>query len=361
MELHVGLDVALESTSVCVVDRNGSKLLETSVASEPEAICLAIRPHVAEIERIGIEASAVGMWLARELKAEGLPITVVETRHMRSALSAMRNKTDRNDAHGIAQMMRMGWFRSVHVKPVETQRLKTFLANRRLLKRKLIDLQNHIRGALRAHGLKVGAVAAGRFDARVRELIEGSGDYMFQTMLESMLDVRSALVESFRKLHRILLLMVKYDETCRRFMSVPGVGPVTALTFKVTIDEPRRFSRSRTVGAHLGLTPRKYQSGSSVDWGGRISKMGDVDARGALCEAAASLLLRVQRYSALKAWGMRIAKRSSMMCAIVAVARKLATILHRMWIDGTEFDWKAGAKITQKRGRDPQTGKVLAY
>lgn len=360
MELHVGLDVALESTSICVVDQAGAKVLETSVASEPEALCLALREHVASIARIGIEASATGIWLARELQAEGLPVIVVEARHMRSALSAMRNKTDRNDAHGIAQMMRMGWFRAVHVKQVDTQRLKTFLTNRKLLKRKLIDLQNHIRGALRTYGLKVGPIAASKFDARIRELIDG-GDYMFRTMIESMLDVRAVVFESFCKLHRMLLLIVKHDEVCRRFMTVPGVGPVTALSFKVTIDDPHRFSRSRTVGAHLGLTPRKYQSGTSVDWGGRISKMGDINTRGALCEAAASLILRVRSYSALKAWAHRVAKRSSTMCAIVAVARKLAVILHRMWIDGTEFDWRSGAKITQKRKRDPKTGLLSAY
>jgi len=360
MELHVGLDVALEETSVCIVDATGAKVLESSVTSDPEALCLALRPHVAAISRIGIEASAMGIWLARELKSEGLAVIVVETRHMRSALSAMRNKTDRNDAHGIAQMMRMGWFRAVHVKAEETQQLKTFLANRRLLKRKLIDLQNHIRGALRTYGLRVGPVAAGRFDARIRELIEGA-DYMLHTMIESMLDVRAALFAGFQRLHRILLLIVKSDDVCRRFMTVPGVGPVTALSFKVSIDDPHRFQRSRTVGAHLGLTPRRYQSGTSVDWGGRISRMGDVDTRGALCEAAASLILRVQRYCALKAWALRIAKRSSKMCAIVAVARKLAVILHRLWIDGTEFDWKAGAKVTEKRKRDPKTGLLQAY
>ncbi|CAD7339316.1 IS110 family transposase [Sphingomonadales bacterium 56] len=360
MEQHVGLDVSLDATSVCIVDEKGKKLLEISVVSDPESICIALRPHVGEIARIGIEASAMGMWLARELKAEGLPVIVVETRHMRSSLSAMRNKTDRNDAHGIAQMMRMGWFRAVHIKTEETQRLKTFLANRRLLKRKLIDLQNHIRGALRTYGLKVGTVGAGQFDTRVRELITDS-DYMLHTMIESMLEVRTVLFESFQKLHRILLLIVRNDPVCVRFMTVPGVGPVTALSFKVTIDDPYRFTRSRTVGAHLGLTPRRYQSGTSVDWGGRISRMGDVDMRGALCEAAACLILRVKRYSTLKAWAMRIVKRSSKMCAIVALARKLAVILHRLWIDGTEYDWNKGAKITEKRKCDPETGLILNY
>lgn len=360
MELHVGLDVALDSTKVCIVDEAGSKVLETSVASEPETVCLALKEYVGDIARIGIEACSTGIWLARALLAEGLPVTVVEARHMRSALSAMRNKTDRNDAHGIAQMMRMGWFRVVHVKASETQRMATFLANRRLLKRKLIDIQNHIRGSLRAHGLKVGTVAAGRFDARVRELIEGT-DYMLRTMIESMLEVRATVAESFTKLHKILLMIVKHDDVCRRFMTAPGVGPVAALWFKVAIDDPHRFRRSRTVGAHLGLTPRKYQSGTSVDWGGRISKMGDSSARSALCEAAAALILRTKRYCALKAWALKIAKRSSTKCAMIAVARKLAMILHRMWIDGTEFDWRAGAKTTSKRKLDPKTGFVMAY
>jgi transposase len=353
MELHVGLDVSLDQTSVCIVDGKGTKVLEASVASEPEALCLAIKPHVAAVSRIGVEASAIGIHIARELLAEGLPVIVVETRQMRSALSAMRNKTDRNDAHGIAQMIRMGWFRPVHVKSPATQRLKTFLANRKLLKRKLIDIQNHIRGALRTYGLKVGTVSALRFDARVRELVEGA-DFMLQTMIESLLEVRAALLSGFQRLHKMLILIVRNDPLCRRFMTVPGVGPVAALAFKVTIDDPTRFSRSRTVGAHLGLTPRKYQSGTSVDWGGHISRMGDVNARGALCEAAAALILRVKRYSALKAWALRIAKRSSTMCAIVALARKLAVILHRLWISGGEFEWRKGAKITQKRRLTPK-------
>lgn len=217
----------------------------------------------------------------------------------------------------------------MHVKTPESQRLRTFLANRRVLKRKLIDLQNHIRGALRAYGLKVGPIASGGFDTRVRELVNG-GDYMLQALIESLLEVRAVMLASFHKLHRILLMTVKHDPVCRRFMTVPGVGPVAALSFKVSIDDPHRFKRSRNVGAHLGLTPRRYQSGTSVDWSGRISKMGDINTRGALCEAAASLMLRVQSYSALKAWGMRIAKRSSVKNAIIAVARKLAMILHRM-------------------------------
>jgi transposase len=354
MELYAGLDVSLAETSICIVDADGKVAREAKVASEPDALRTALEGYADRLKRVGVEASSLGVWLHRELTAAGFPAIVVEARHMRASLSAMRNKTDRNDARGIAHMMRMGWYRPVHVKADQSQRLRTLLANRRLLKRKLIDLENHIRGALRTYGLKVGQVGRGDFEDRVRGLMEG-GDYVFEVMISTMLEVRRTVHESYNKLHKIVLQVVLHDPLCRRFMAVPGVGPIAALSFKVAVDDPARFTRSRTVGAHFGLTPRRHQSGTSIDYAGHITKMGDVNVRGALCEAAAGLLLRTKRWSALKAWGLRIAKRASMMCAIVAVARKLATILHRMWIDGTEFSWISGAKITQKVKLTPRT------
>jgi transposase len=294
-----------------------------------------------------VEASSLGMWLYRELHPAGFPVVVVEAHHMRVSLSTMRNKTDRNDARGIAQMMRLGWFRAVHVKNIEAQKLRTLLTHRKLLKRKLVDMENHIRGALRAYGLLVGAVSRGRFEARIRELIEHS-DYVFKTMIETMLEVRRSVYEGYDKLHRVVLQAVQHDPVCRRLMTVPGVGAVVALSFKVGVDDPHRFSRSRTVGAHFGLTPKRHQSGTSIDYEGRISKRGDIGVREALCEAAASLLMRVRTWSALKAWGLKIAKRRSMMCAIVAVARKLASVMHRMWIEETDFKVGFGAKVTQR-------------
>jgi transposase len=212
---------------------------------------------------------------------------------MRVSLSTMRNKTDRNDARGIAQMMRLGWYRAVHVKNIDMQKMRSLLTNRKLLKRKLIDIENHIRGTLRAYGLLMGAVGRGSYEARVRELLEHS-DPIFSVMIEAMLDVRRAIFEGYERLHRVLLQVVQHDAVCCRLMTVPGVGPVAALSFKVGVDDPRRFARSRTVGAHFGLTPRRHQSGTSIDYEGRISKQGDVVVREALCEAAASLLLRVR-------------------------------------------------------------------
>jgi len=241
----------------------------------------------------------------------------------------------------------LGWFRAVHVKNVEMQKMRTLLTNRKLLKRKLVDIENHIRGALRTYGLFVGAISRGGYDARVRGLIKRT-DFVFATMIETMLDVRRAIFDGYSRLHRVVLQVVQHDPICRRLMTVPGVGPVASLSFKVGVDDPLRFTRSRTVGAHFGLTPRRHQSGTSIDYEGRITKQGDVSVREALCEAAASLLLRARKWSALRAWGLRVARRSSMLCAIVAVARKLAGIPHRMWIDGSDFKVGFGAKVTQR-------------
>jgi transposase len=347
MKLYVGLDVGLEETSVCIVDGEGLTVREVKVSTEPEAIRSAVEGYADRLDRVGVEASSLGIWLYRELQPTGVPVIVVEARHMRVSLSTMRNKTDRNDARGIAHMMRLGWYRAVHVKNIDMQRMRTLLTNRKLLKRKLVDLENHVRGALRAYGLLVGAVARGAYEARIRELIERS-DPIFVMSIQVMLDVRRAILEGYDRLHRVLLQVVQHDPVCRRLMTVPGVGPVVALSFKVGVDDPHRFARSRTVGAHFGLTPKRHQSGTSIDFEGRISKQGDISVREALCEAAASLLLRVRKWSALRAWGLRLAKRSSMLCAIAAVARKLAGILHRMWVSETDFHVGFGAKVTQR-------------
>lgn len=258
MKLYVGLDVGLEETSVCIVDSEGLTVREIKVSTEPEAIRSAVENYADRLDRVGVEASSLGIWLYRELQAAGLPVIVVEARHMRVSLSTMRNKTDRNDARGIAQMMRLGWYRAVHVKNIDMQKMRTLLTNRKLLKRKLIDLENHVRGALRAYGLLVGAVARGAYEARIRELIEHC-DPIFVMSIQVMLDVRRALLEGYDRLHRVLLQVVQHDPVCRRLMTVPGVGPVVALSFKVGVDDPHRFTRSRTVGAHFGLTPKRHR------------------------------------------------------------------------------------------------------
>jgi transposase len=254
---------------------------------------------------------------------------------MRAVLKAQINKTDRNDARGIAQMMRAGLYRPVHVKTLRSQKLRMLLTHRKLLQSKAIAIENDLRGTLRNFGLKVGTVGAVKFEARIKELVAGIPD--LAGMVEPLLLVRRVLREQIAVLHRRLLAIVKDDEVCRRLMTIPGVGPVVALTYRATVDVPARFHNSRAVGAVMGLTPCKYQSGE-VDRTGAISKCGDEMMRVMLYEAAQSTL-RSTKWSWLKAWAIQVARRRGMKKTIVALARRLAVIMHRIWVDGTEFIW----------------------
>src|SRR6516165_9928005 len=234
-----------------------------------------------------------------------------------------------------AQMMRVGVYRPVHVKTLRSQKLRMLLTHRKLLQSKAIAIENDLRGTLRNFGLKVGMVGTVRFEARIQELIETIPDLM--VLVEPLLVVRRVLREQIIVLHRRLLAIVRDDEVCRRLMTTPGVGPVVALTYRATVDVPARFRKSKSVGAVFGLTCSRYQSGE-IDWSGRISRCGDEMMRVMLYEAAQSML-RSKKWSWLKAWAMQIARRRGMKKAIVALARRLAVILHRIWIDGTEFHW----------------------
>ena len=336
MEHYAGLDVSLELTSVCIVDAQGCIVREEKVASEPEALVRFLRVSDLPITRVGLEAGPLSQWLHAGLVAAGFEAVLLETRHVKAALSAMTVKTDRRDARGIAQLLRLGWYRSVHAKSVSAQEVRSLLTARKLIQAKLLDVESGIRGVLRGFGLKVGAISRGRFEARILELV--SGQSILETVVGSMLSARAALQAEFARLHRELLTLVRADPVCRRLMSVPGVGAVVAITFRSGVDDPTRFRRSRDVGPHFGLTPRKYQSGE-LDVTGSISKVGDRMVRTALYEAASVMLTRTVRMSSLKSWAMAVAKRRGAKKARVALARKLGVILHRMWLDGTDFRW----------------------
>jgi transposase len=243
-------------------------------------------------------------------------------------------KTDRKDARGIAQLLRMGWYRPVHRKSPPAQEVRALLVGRKLLQGKLLDVELSIRGILRGFGLKVGEVSKGGFVARVRELV--AGQPMLERVVEPMLRARESLRTEYQVLHRAVLAIVREDATCRRLMGVPGVGALVAITFTSAVDDPARFGRSRAVGAHFGLTPKKYQSGETEVTGG-ISKVGDAMVRAALYEAANVMLTRAGRFSTLKRWALGVAQRRGMRRAKVALARKLAAVLHRLWVDGSEF------------------------
>jgi transposase len=328
MDHFAGLDVSVKETSVCIVDDTGRIIREVKVASEPQALLAVLTNPAYHFKRIGLEAGPLSQWLYSALAEAGLPVICVETRHMRAVLKAQINKTDRNDAGGMAQMMRVGLYRPVHVKTLRSQKLRMLLTHRKLLQSKAIAIDNDLRGTLRNFGLKVGIVGSARFEARIKELIENLPD--LAVLVEPLLVVRRVL--------RRLLAVVRDDDVCRRLMTVPGVGPVVALTYRATVDVPARFRKSKSVGAVFGLTCAKYQSGES-ERTGAISRCGDEMMRTMLYEAAQSMLFHSTKWSWLKAWAMKIARHRGMKKAIVALARRLAVIMHRIWVDGTEFRW----------------------
>jgi transposase len=274
MEHYAGIDVSLERSSVCVVDATGKIVREAKVASEPEALVRFFRELGLPLARVGLEAGPLSQWLHAGLTGAGLEAVLLETRHVKAALSAMIVKTDRKDARGIAQLLRMGWYRPVHRKSPPAQEVRALLVGRKLLQGKLVDVELGIRGILRGFGLKLGEVSKGRFAARVRELV--AGQPMLERVAEPMLEAREALRREFHVLHRAVLAIVREDAVCRRLMTVPGVGALVAVTFASAVDDPARFRRSRSVGAHFGLTPKRYQSGET-DVSGGISKAGDAE------------------------------------------------------------------------------------
>lgn len=334
MKYFCGLDVSLNSTAVCVVNQDGNIVREAEVPTEPAAIHEWLGKLGLAMERVGLEAGGLTPWLCHELLSLNYPAICIETRHAKAALKAQQVKTDRNDARGIAHIMRTGWYREVHLKSHVSQRFRVLLHNRRCLLDKRLDIDSQIRGTLKVFGMKTGKVTMASYETRIRELI--GADQELQAYIFPMLAVRRELIVQMMKLEKLILDHVRDDEVCRRLMTIPGVGPLTALAYKTFIDRPQRFAHSKTVGAAVGLTPKKYASGE-VDYDGHITKCGDTFLRSHLFEAAKVLLGRHGKPTALKTWGLRLAKRSSKKIACVAVARRLAVIMHAMWRDGTEF------------------------
>ena len=336
MDHFAGLDVSVKETSVCIVDDTGKIVREVKVASEPEALLAVLTNPAYHFKRIGLEAGPLSQWLFSALAEAGLPVICVETRHMRAVLKAQINKTDRNDARGIAQMMRVGLYRPVHVKTLRSQKLRMLLTHRKLLQSKAIAIDNDLRATLRNFGLKVGMVGTAKFEARIKELVENLPDLAM--LVEPLLVVRRVVREQFGVLHRRLLAIVRDDDVCRRLMTVPGVGPVVALTYRATVDVPARFKNSKAVGAVFGLTPSRHQSGESDRPGAHIAMRRRDDADDAL-RSGPDHVGAFGEMVWLKAWAMKIARHRGMKKAIVALARRLAVIMHRIWVDGTEFRW----------------------
>ena len=334
MTCYVGLDVSVESTAICVLDAVGNVERELTTVSHPDDLVTALKPFSDRIAAIGLEAGAMSEFLVAGLKQRGMDATLMETRRVHAALSAIPVKTDRKDARGIAELLRMGWFQPVHMKTPTARDLRLLLSARESLGRRIRDLDGSVRGLLRGFGLRIPTGARNRFCALVRELIEGNP--VLVVTMTPLLNARDALANEFVKLDKLVRERSRNDSVCRRLMTVPGVGAVVAMTFRAAVDDPARFRSSKAVGACFGLTPRRYQSGET-DRVGSITKAGDASVRVALYEAAHVMLVRSTKWTPLKAWAMRVAVRRGAKRAKIALARKLAVIMHRMWVDGTEF------------------------
>lgn len=338
MGQFAGLDVSLKEISVCVVDDEGLVVHRSTVATEPDAVAQHFAEKGIAPDRIVHESGQLSIWLQRGLVRLGLPAECIDARLAHKALSARLNKSDRADAEGLAQLARTGWYAPVHVRSEEADRLRTLIAARERLIRLRKDLEGHVRGILKTFGIRVSDAGKGRLRESFREQLAAAGeaDPALAMIADRFCDAHETLCAAAEALTNDLKAIARESRLAGRLMTVPGVGPIVALNFIALVDDPRRFRKVSGVGAFLGLTPRRYQSGEA-DWSGRISKCGDAQMRSLLFEAANSLICRVKRFSSLKSWALRLAGRKGFKKAAVATARKIAVVMLALWRNETDF------------------------
>src|ERR671916_961034 len=338
VERFVGLDVSQRSTSVCILDAQGRRVWRGKCATDPAMIEEVIRLRAGGATRVGLETGPLTPWLVHELRGRGLEVVCLDARQARAAPALRPNKTDANDAEGLAQILRLGWHRSVHVKSYAAHRLRATLGARMQLVNMVTELSNHVRGVLEVFGLIVEGARGGAFADRVEALVADRPEVA--AVVRPMLEAWRGLRRQVAAYDVALRAEAKERAEMRLLMSVPRVGAITALAFASAVEDPARFGSSRDVGAHFGLTPRRHQSGE-VDRIGEISRWGDGLVRAYLFEAATVLPRRVKRWSPLKAWAVRLARRAGAPKALVALARKLAVVMHAIWRSGEPFRWTA--------------------
>ena len=334
MPLFVGLDVSQNETAIAIVDETGRRVLETAVSTDPNAVTGVFDRLHRRFERVGLEAGMLSQWLHNGIKAHGYPVVCIENQRMHKFASASPGKTDRSDAMAIAQAMRAGLYRPVHVKSEWALQVRTLLVHRRKLLHQAQDLERMLRGTLKTFGLRIGPVTAKNFPSRVADLLRQAP--ALEAIVEPVVKARRHLVDLGMTLHRLAKAAAKAKVEAMRLMTVPGVGPITALAFVATIDDPARFKRSREIGAHLGLVPRLHESGE-VSWRGRVTRHGDIMLRRQLFLAARSHIVNYRGETDIGRWGRALWERRGFRRAMVAVSRKLSVVLLAMWRDRTEF------------------------
>ena len=334
MEEFIGLDVSMKETAVSI-RRGGQRIWRGKCVSDPSVIARLVRKRAPDAKRVVFETGPLSVWFYHALCAEGLPAICIDARHAKAALDMAPNKTDANDADGLAHLAEVGFFREVRVKGFDSMLTRTLVAARTRLVRIGTELSNQIRGFMKTFGLPVPAGKGSTFEKNVRRLL--AGDPKLSAIVLPLLVTWHATRIQAAALGRQLVAEARQSDACQLLMSIPGVGAITATAFVTAIENPDNFRRSRSVGAWLGLTTRRYQSGE-VDYNGHISRRGDRHVRGLLYEAATVILTRSQAESDLRTWGLKLKERVGFKRAAVALARKLAVIMHAMLRAGTMFE-----------------------
>lgn len=340
MNYYAGLDVSLREISICVIDGTGTTVARGVAPTDPEGVAGWFRTRSLSPELIVHESGQLSIWLQRGLERLGLPVFCIDARRAHKSLSARPNKSDAADAEGLAQLARTGWFTPVHVRTEDADRLRALVSARAQLIALRKDLEGHMRGILKTFGIRLTGISKGRQRQGFRDQLAAAGerDPVLRTVADGFIAAHATLCQAAAELDRAVKEKAEMHPVTRRLMTIPGVGAIVALNFVALIDDPSRFGKAANVGAFLGLTPRRHQSGE-IDWSGRVSKCGDGVMRSLLFEAATTLITRVQKFSALKSWAVRLAGRRGFAKAAVATARKLAVLMLTLWKNETEFTW----------------------
>ncbi len=340
MEHYAGLDVSLKEISICVVDRDGNIFARGTCPADPEGVAGWLRTRSLMPQRIVHESGMLSIWLQRGLMGLGLPATCIDARKAHKSLSARLNKSDTTDAEGLAQLARTGWFTPVHVRSEEADRLRSLIGARERLIRLRKDLEGHIRGVLKTFGIRMMGIGQGRQRQAFRDQLAAADetDPVLRAIADGFIAAHATLCQAADELDKEVKRKAKAHSVARRLMTIPGVGPINALSFIALVDDPGRFTHTSDLGAFLGLTPKRHQSGE-VDWSGRVSKCGDGAMRGLLFEAASCVIRQVKRFSPLKSWAVRLAGRRGFRKAAVATARKIAVLMLTLWKNETDYEW----------------------
>ena len=346
MKHYVGLDVSMKETFICIEDELGKIVYQGHSKTDPECIAERLKKLSMVIEKVGIESGSISHWLVNQLKQFGIPAICIDARKMAAVLSVQINKTDKNDARGIAQAMRCGMYKEVEQKSQRAIEINTLMGCRKLLVEQKIQTTNAIRGFLKTYGIRLGTTTDSNFVKKVKESFPE--EYLTaKTGINVLLNSLTIIYNELKSLNEQIEDLVESNNDAKRLMTIPGIGAITAMSYMAEIDNPMRFTNARAVGAYLGMTPTQYSSGETKRQGS-VSKCGSSEVRSLLTEAGIVILTRTKSWSKLKAWGLKLQRKKGFKKAAMAIGRKLAIIMYRMWIDKTTFIFSEPKKENHK-------------